>query len=121
MQAYVLSTTPTPHAVRKQGRLEAEFVLARRCNRENRHRAVCNTRAEVPGLAAYAEEELAAEGVCGADFLGHWPLQGIKEEQPGCEDLNDGEQGRKLCPIPYWHEAVTERAQLSPMQQTCLG
>lgn len=92
-----MSTTPIPRAACKQGRLEPDSVLARRCNRENRHRGVCNTRAEVPGLAAYAEEELAAQGVCGADFPGHWPLQGVKEEQPGCEDLNDSEQGGKLC------------------------
>ncbi|EIE20993.1 hypothetical protein COCSUDRAFT_48229 [Coccomyxa subellipsoidea C-169] len=64
------------------------------CNRENRHRGVCNTRAEVPGLAAYGAEQLAAEGVRGADFPGQWQLPGtfIKEEQPRRDDLDDSEQ-----------------------------
>ncbi|BDA45186.1 probable GATA transcription factor 9 at C-terminar half [Coccomyxa sp. Obi] len=59
------------------------------CNRENRHRGVCNTRAEVPGLAAYGAEQLAAAGVRPEDFPGQLPLQGIKEEQePAGEELD---------------------------------
>lgn len=59
---------------------------------------MCNTRAEVPGLAAYGAEQLAAEGVCGADFPGQWQLPGtfIKEEQPRRDDLDDSEQGGGL-------------------------
>lgn len=56
---------------------------------------MCNTRAEVPGLAAYGSEQLAAAGVRPEDFPGQLPLQGIKEEQePAGEELDHrSEQG----------------------------
>ena len=59
---------------------------------------MCNTRAEVPGLAAYGADQLAAAGVRADDFPGQLPLQGIKEEQEpaGGELDHSSEQGAVL-------------------------
>lgn len=53
---------------------------------------MCNTRAEVPGLAAYGAQQLEAHGVRGADFPPEWaPL--CAKEGAACDDPDDSEQG----------------------------
>lgn len=78
-----------------------------RCNRESRHRGVCNARAAAPGFTPAQEEP-----VC-FDDLPKEELGSVKEEPS--EGHNDSEQGRCLLGLQAWSplvsvELVAERA-----------
>ena len=56
-----------------------------RCNRETRHRGICNARAAAPGFAPAPEEGISFETPPKEEL-------GSVAEEP-CQDTNDSEQG----------------------------
>lgn len=69
----------------------ASFCICR-CNREPRHRGVCNTRACPPSLAAYSEQQLVAAGVTPLELsqlmIAPQEEAVIEVSQPALEALN---------------------------------
>ena len=59
-----------------------------RCNRETRHRGVCNARAAAPGFTPPQEDAVVFES-------SQHELDCVREEEP-CDDHNDSEQGECL-------------------------
>ncbi|KAK9811238.1 hypothetical protein WJX72_000425 [[Myrmecia] bisecta] len=89
------------------------------CTRENRHRGLCNTKASIPGLAAYSTAELAAVGMRAEDMAEvHSPEPSVSEETTSelhkCKSLGEGDSDQGSAADTEGHFTIYESPEDMP-------